>query len=219
MTYGTNAPIGLVPLRYLSGAPFNDATNLYPIVSGYATSIFKGDPVAWDTNGTIKIATAGSAILGVFWGVWYTQTTGIAPFTPANYWPASTVTANAGDAWAMVIDNPDVVYTIQETNGSGLAGTALTQTNVGQNFNFLVGSGTTLTGISTTSLNNASGAAGSDSAKNLKIIGFDPNLANPSGGAVQVGMPPLPATSGTAFQNWLVIINNGLIRAGVVGHS
>jgi hypothetical protein len=218
MTYGTNAPIGLVPVKYLSGAPFNDAMNPYQIVSGYGTSIFRGDPVAFDTNGTLKIAAAGSVIVGVFWGCTYQTTTGIAPYTPSNYWPASTSTANSAPAIAYVIDDPDVVFTIQETNGSGVAGTALTQTAVGQNFNFLVGSGTTLTGISTTSLNNASGPT--TSTANLKIIQFDPNIANTAGTTMN-GAPPSPATSGTAFQNWLVLINNHAYKGGTgtVGHS
>lgn len=218
MTLGTNAPIGLIPVKYLSGAPFNDAFNTYPIVSGYGTSIFRGDPVTFDTNGTLKIGVAGSAILGVFWGVIYQTTTGIAPLTPSNYWPASTVTQGALNAMAYVVDDPDVVFSIQETNGSGVAGTPLTQTAVGQNFNFLVGSGTTTTGISTSSLNNAS--TPTTATNNLKIIQFDPNVGNPAGAAMN-GAPPAPASSGTAFQNWLVLINNHVYKGGTgtAGHS
>lgn len=205
MSYGTNAATGLLPTRYLNGAPWTGGTSNYLIVSGYSTAIFKGDPVTLGTDGTIKIGVAGSAILGVFWGCIYTLPSGISPVTQSNYWPASTVTANAISATALIVDGPDIVYNIQETNASAVAGTPLTQVAVGQNFNFVVGSGTTATGISTTSLNNAS--TPTTATNNLKIVAFDPNISNPA--------------IGTAFQNWDVIINNHLFKGGTgtAGHA
>ena len=205
MTYGVNAANGLIPVRYLNGAPWTGGTSKDVIAPGYGPPIFKGDPVTWGTKGTLNIRVARSAILGGFSGVIYTLPSGISPVTQSNYWPASTVTANALVAEALVVDGPDIVFSIQETNGSGVAGTPLTQVAVGQNFNFLVGSGTTATGISTTSLNNAS--TPTTATNNLKIVAYDPNVGNPA--------------IGTAFQNWDVVINNHLLKGGTgtTGHS
>lgn len=203
MTFNTNAPNGLLPVKYLSGAPFNDATNPYNIASGYATSIFWNDPVTIGTDGNLAIGVAGSAIIGVFQGCLYTSTSGVVTFSP--YWPASTVTQNSAVVLAKVVDNPEVVFSIQETNASNLAGTPLTAAAVGQNFNFLVGAGVTASGQSTTSLNNASGNPGSDTTLNLKVLGLDQTIGNTYG----------------SFANWLVLINNHQYKGGTgtVGHS
>lgn len=203
MTFGTNAPNGILPVRYLSGAPWNDAYNEYQIASAYGTSIFFGDPVTLGTTGQLAIGVAGSAIIGIFYGCKYTDSTGTYKFSP--YWPASTVTQNSAAALAYVADNPELVFSVQETNGSTVAGTPLTQAAVGQNFNFLVGTGTTASGQSTTSLNNASGNPGSDTTLNLKVLSLDPTVGNTYG----------------AFANWLVLINNHQYKGGTgtVGHS
>lgn len=201
MAYGSNFPNGILPVRYISGAPWNDAYNEYQIASAYATSIFFGDPVTLGTGGQLAIGVAGSAIIGIFYGCKYTDSTGTAKFSP--YWPASTVTQNSAAALAYVADCPDLVFSVQETNASNLAGTPLTQAAVGQNFDFLVGTGTTASGQSTTSLNNAS--TPTTATNNLKILSLDPTVGNTYG----------------SFANWLVIINNHLYKGGTgtSGHA
>ena len=72
MSYGTNAPQGLQPWSMLGGSAWNQKTNTYFIPSGYATSLFMGDPVVTVTTGTIQIASTGSnPLVGVFWGFFY----------------------------------------------------------------------------------------------------------------------------------------------------
>ena len=203
MTFNVNAAQGLQPVRYLSGTPWNDAYNgQYQIASGYATAIFKGDPVVVGANGVLNIGVAGSGVHGVFWGCTYTTPGGVVAFS--NFWPAGQVTLNALAAQANVIDNPDILFSIQETNAAGAAGTPLTQAACGQNFNFLVTAGSTVTGLSASSLNNASGAPGADSTLNLKVMFLDPNVANAYGN----------------FANWLVLLNNHKLQGtGTVGHA
>lgn len=198
MAYGTNAPNGLRPVKKLDGSCWTGALNSYPIASAYGTSLFKGDPVTVLADGTLGIATAGSSAVGVFWGVQYTPSTGGLPVNSPN-WVASTATQGSNPATAFVIDDPNVVFTIQETNGSGAAGTPVALADVGLNANFAVGTGSALTGNSGASLNNTTEA---DTATlNLKILGLDPTPGNAVGN----------------FANWLVLINNHRYRGGVTG--
>jgi hypothetical protein len=197
MAYGTNAPQGLVPVKKLDGSAWTGATNPYQIANAYATALFRGDPVTILTDGTLGVGVAGAACVGVFWGVKFTDSTGRVRFE--NYWPGNPGVLTGSVVEALVIDDPNTVFTIQETNASGAAGTPLALADRGLNANFLYTSGSTATGTSAVSLNNASEA--DTSTLNLKILQLDPTPGNAIG----------------AFANWLVVINNHLYRGGVTG--
>ncbi len=197
MTFNVNAPRGLQRVYNVFGAA-NTPESTYPVASGYATALFKGDPVTLLADGTIGIGVAGSAIIGVFQGVKYVNASGI-PVNAPN-WVASTATFGAVAAQAMVTDDPMAVFTIQETDAAGAAGTPLTLADVNLNANFRIGTGVAALGLSTTSLNNASEAA--TATLNLKILGLDP-YNNGLGGNV-VGN----------FANWYVRINNHITSGG-----
>jgi hypothetical protein len=98
-----------------------------------------------------------------------------------------------------VIDDPNTVFSIQETNASGAAGTPLALADRGLNINFLYTAGSTSTGSSAVSINNASEA--DTSTLNCKILQLDPTPGNAVG----------------AFANWLVVLNNHFYRGGVTG--
>lgn len=198
MAYGTNAPNGLRPVKKLDGSCWTGALNNYPVASGYGTSLFKGDPVTILADGTLGIATPGSGVVGVFWGIQYTPSTGGLPVNSPN-WVASTATQGAVNATAFVIDDPNVVFTIQETNGSGAAGTPLTAADVGLNANVAIGTGSAATGNSGASLNNTTEAT--TATLDLKILGLDTYPGNAVGN----------------FANWFVKINNHRYAAGVAG--
>jgi len=197
MSYGTNAPMGLVPFRYLNGALFNGAANEYRILNTYASSIFTGDPVTIANDGTITRGAAGAACVGVFQGCKYIDSTGTVKFLP--YWPGNPGVQTGNQAIALVLDDPNIVYSIQETDASGNAGTPLALTDVGLNANFLYTAGNTATGQSAVSLNNAS--EGVTDTLNLKIIALDPTVGNAVG----------------SFANWLVTLNNHRYRTGITG--
>lgn len=197
MAYGTNAPQGFVPVKKLDGSAWTGATNPYQITSTYATALFRGDPVTTLSDGTLGVGVAGSTCVGVFWGVKYTDSTGVVKFM--NYWPGNPGVLTGSVVEALVIDDPNTVFTIQETNGSGAAGTPIALADRGQNANFLYTAGSTSTGTSAVSLNNAT--LNTTSTLNCKILQLDPTPGNAVG----------------SFANWLVTINNHFYKGGVTG--
>lgn len=195
MTYGTNAPNGFVPQRMINGAAWTGATNSYPLATTYATALFKGDPVKNLADGTIGVGVAGSQVLGVFFGCKYIAADGTPKFSP--YWPGNPGVLTGTQVEALIIDDPNVVYSVQETAADGSAGTPLALADVNLNINFLYTAGSTATGMSAVSINNASEVV--TDTLNCKLIGLDPN-----------------ATVGS-FANWLVIMNNTAYRTGTTG--
>ena len=200
MTYGSNSPLGLVPVYNRAGSPYNGSDTELPILSGYATSIFTGDPVATQTNGTIGQGVGASVWLGVFMGCKYVDSTGLPKFSP--YWPASTSVLSGTTPVALIADAEDLLFDVQEANHAGTAaGTPLTQTAVGDNTNFVIGTGTTANGLSATWLDNS--VVANTSTLNVRIQALSPKVGNVLG----------------AFANWLVSNNSGEIRPGTTGHS
>jgi hypothetical protein len=197
MSFGTNAPAGLQPVRKLDGSAWTSSLNSYQIASDYASTLFTGDPVAVSSDGVIVRGVAGSAILGVFQGVKYIDSTGTAKFQA--FWPGNPGVQTGSTVEALVLDDPNVVYTIQETNGSGAAGTPLALADRGLNANFLYTAGSTATGQSAVSLNNATEA--DTNSLNLKIIALDPTPGNAVG----------------SYANWLVMLNSTQYRTGITG--
>lgn len=158
-----DTPFGLRPVRYLSGAPYNGAANVYTTASGDATAIYVGDPVilsgtAQTINGAtyadVDQAATGDVITGVVIAV--------LPETRDSliYRAASTVRR------LLVADDPGLVFEIQEVSG----GTALTTAAIGLNANFVVGSGSTTTGQSGVELNNATEAT--TNTLDVQIVGL-----------------------------------------------
>ena len=104
-----SAPYGLKPINLIGGQVFAGSTREYPIPYGYSTNIFYGDIVGLTRGGvqrlSVSTGTLGT-VTGVFLGCSYTNpTTKQKQF--AQYWPASTA---AGDAVAIVCDDPDTVF-------------------------------------------------------------------------------------------------------------
>lgn len=124
MAYGQNMPWGLVAVKTTTGATWNGQTSPYLIKSGYTSNIFKGDLVYLAGDGYIhnlfdlqqgQLIT--SQAIGVFNGCSFVTSTATNPIDPASpgrpYWPAGTITLNAQDAIADIIDDPSVIYNIQ----------------------------------------------------------------------------------------------------------
>lgn len=194
MVYNSNQPLGFQPVQKLDGSAWSGQLSPYPIASAYATAIFTGDPVTVLADGTIGIGVAGSAILGIFQGVKYTDATGQVKNSP--YWPAAATTMGSATATALIIDDPNVLFSIQETSGTGTAGTALALADVNLNINFRVGTGVTATGQSATSIDNST--EDTTATLNCKIIRLDPTPGNAVG----------------SFANWYVAINNHIYKGG-----
>ena len=133
MPYPTvSAPYGLKPVNLIGGQVFAGSTRNIPIQYGYATNIFYGDFVAITRGfatrlavtdgGTAATGAPGYGQVGIFLGCSYTDpTTKQKRF--AQYWPASTL---AGDAVAIVTDDPDTVFkaAVVTTQGGTTIGSA-----------------------------------------------------------------------------------------------
>lgn len=196
MTNGTNGPNGFQPQRRQDGAAWTGGTNEYPVASGYATSLFRGDPLLTLADGTLGIGTAGNPVRGVMWGVKFIASNQV---QWQSYWPAST-TVNTGTLPVLeVIDDPYLLFDIQEANASGVAGTPLALTDVGANFNFHSGTGSTASGNSGYWLDNST--ASTTATEDVRLMWLTPRINNVVG----------------AFANWTVRWNAHELAAGTVG--
>jgi hypothetical protein len=195
----TAAPYGLRPVNLIGGQPYAGSTRLIKIASGYASNIFNGDPVYIHSDGTLRVAVvttsittpATSGVVGVFVGCTYTDPNLNIPIYK-QYWPTGTV---ASDAYAYVVDDPDVVMQVQ-ADGS------VAQTALGNNIALNTASGDTGTGNSTTSAVYNSNAA--TATLPLRIVGFVESTTSTVGDAytdllVKWNMPnAVSATTGGA---------------------
>lgn len=196
-----DTPFGLKPVKQLNGSSWSGQARRYLVDSGDATAVFIGDPVkiagsagasgarvdGVSTQGmaTVIQAAAGDPIIGVVVG-----------FEPLKTNLETLHRAASTSRVAYVVDDPNVIFEIQEVSG----GTALTKDEVGLNANFVVAAGSTTTGLSGVELNNATEAT--TAALNLKILGLAEREDNEYG----------------EHAKWLVQINNHQLRhTGVLG--
>lgn len=195
MAYGASGGFGLQPLNSGNGVTFNGITNQYNLPATGGQSIFQNDPVVLSTVGIIVRGAATSPVLGAFQGCKYQDASGVWQFT--NQWAGATGNVLTGNTpIALVIDDPMAQYTMTEGDATGASGTPLTSAAPGLNANFVYTAGSTRTGLSAVTLNNAT--ASTASGLNMRITSLDPRVGNAVG----------------AFANWVVQINNGQRSAG-----
>jgi len=144
------APYGLRPINLIGGRPFSGSTRQIKIASGYAVNIFHGDIVKLVAAGVVEkdVGTTTATPVGVFMGCVYTDP-GSSQKTFRQYWPTGTV---ASDAYAYVVDDPDVLFQIQ-------GDAAVAQTTLGSNFAIVQTAGSTSTGNSKVALDASTTAA------------------------------------------------------------
>lgn len=181
------APLGLIPSYHPSGL---ERARQYNIAQSYGTSIFKGDPVILSTaTGTITIGTAAAALLGVFQGVEYTDVTGKPTYS--NFWPGAQLTFTGIPINAFVTVEVNTVYEIQ-------AAGPMPQTSIGKEFDIVMGTGNTATGLSNTALSTVAATPGTQ--KQFRVLDFGKtadNAANDNFTIVRVvlAQPQLSAVS------------------------
>lgn len=166
-----NRPSGFSPVQYLNGSPWNGQARIYSIAAAYTTALYIGDPVkssgTADANGVPGIilgATTG-ALRGVIVGLGSAE--GLIA-NPKNlditYRPAA---AQATDWYAMVVDDPQVLFEVQENAN----GTALAATEIGLNTISVSGTGNGfLSGWMLASATDATPAA--TATLQLKLMGL-----------------------------------------------
>jgi hypothetical protein len=186
----TDAPIGLRPVRYASGAPYNGAANKYYIPSTDTTNVFIGDPVRLAGSGdtlanyaTVALTTPSTASTGKSIGVvvGFDPVEGVTtPNLNGSYRAASTA------MYAWVADDPDLIFEAQEDS----VGNNLSAADIGNNVNFTSAtSGSTTFGLSGVEIDSSSKAT---TAKQLKLVGLVNRPGNDLG----------------SNANWLVMFNS-----------
>lgn len=168
----TAAPFGLRPVRYRNGSPWSGKVTPYYVRSDDATAIYRGDPVViiGESNqseisgfmpgalSAVTIATAGDTpgtgtlITGVMWGV-YDATR-----------ESNTYRAASTEQIIFVVDDPDVVFQIQDS-GDGTP----TYDWVGLNAVLKSGTGSTATGLSGWTLDANGDPPAADQSNQLLI--------------------------------------------------
>jgi hypothetical protein len=177
-----SAPFGFRPAYNPSGTI---RVRAYTIASGYNTNIFTGNPVALEgTAGTIVVGGTTGDLLGVFMGCEYVDASGKP--TVSAFWPANTV---ATQIVAWVCDDYTTVYEVQNVG-------SVTQANIGEEANTTALSGSTATGLATTTLAAPNGTTQSQ----WRIIGFGRQVDNLPGDAFTIVQVTL-AQSQIAFGN------------------
>jgi hypothetical protein len=136
-----NRPAGFIPVQYLNGAPWNGQARLYSIAAAYATALYIGDPVkssgAANADGVpgVVLGAATGGLRGVIVGLG-TQEGLLA--NPQNlditYRPAA---ATSKDWFCMVVDDPQVLFEIQEKANT----VQLAATEIGLNTIPVIGTG------------------------------------------------------------------------------
>ena len=167
------APYGLKPINLIGGQVFAGSTREYAIPYGYATNIFYGDLVGLSRGNvqrlSVSTGTLGT-VTGVFLGCSYTNpTTKQKQF--AQYWPASTT---AGDAVAIVCDDPDTVFKAVVCNtGTTVASGA--RAMIGQNLAMINNTGNVNTGDSANALLAPSDTPATTDALPVRVLGLVPD--------------------------------------------
>ena len=147
-------PYGFKPVRslYMRG-PTPNLYRRYSIADDYATGLFKGDPVAITTDATLIIATVGLNLAGIFEGVEFANDSREVIFR--HHWPAS---QSGSSIRAYVFDDPYLIFMAESDQDT----TALVAGDVGENVDFISGTGSTVTGISAYSVDSSTNATGAD---------------------------------------------------------
>jgi len=161
MAYPTvSAPYGFKPVNLIGGQVFSGSTRNLPIQYNYASNLYYGDIVklvrGFVVQSTITTSTGVSTwgtdaptdnIVGIFLGCSFTD-----PVTKqkrySQYWPANTL---AGDAVAIVADDPDQVFRVVALASGGTLASgslALIGQDVAINRSWSAGTGNVNTGDS-----------------------------------------------------------------------
>jgi hypothetical protein len=144
MAYPTvSAPYGFQPVNRIDGMPYAGQTRLIPIASDYNVAIYNGDLVKLVTGGTAEVFTGADdgVAVGVCVGVQYVNS--LDQFTPAQYYPGTSVT----DAYAIVVDDPMVAFKTAVTTDASVMSSAA-RAAVGSNMSVVIGTGDAATGNS-----------------------------------------------------------------------
>ena len=192
-----DAAFGLRPLKTVGQQDDSTGMSSYWIDAGDASPVYQGSPVI-ASGGYVDIATVAAVPnMGAFWGCFYNDPTTLKP-TFKNYYPGGVTPPAAEDIEAFVYDSPSQMFEVQSNNAGASA-----QADVFSNADWAAGlnGGSTLNGISSAELDDATIGAGGDAAAQLLILGVSRDPKNNDLTAANV--------------NWRVLVNMHLLGHGV----
>ena len=173
-----NTPNGLRPVQTTSSGPYTGALRQYSVAAGDGTAIFLGDPVK--IAGTSQFIN-GQTYSDVVQAATGDVITGVVVSVLADTRDSLLYRAASTQRILLVNEDPNAIFEIQQVTG----GTPLTANDVGLNANFVVGSGSTVTGQSGVTLDNTTEAT--TNTLDLKIVGIVNRADNDPGSAVGTG--------------------------------
>jgi hypothetical protein len=178
MAYPTvSKPYGLQPVNLIGGQVYAGSTRLFRIASGYATSIYYGDVVKMNSDGTIvkDAGTSTATPVGIFLGCTYTN-----PSTKQklNYQYYAGGTA-ADDIQAYVVDDPDVLFKMAAVS-SGTTVAFYSSEQIGLNAALIQNNGSNTTGDSQVAINGASFAT--TASLPIRVVDIVPDTSNSANG-------------------------------------
>lgn len=169
-----DAPYGLKPINLIGGQVFAGSTRELPITYAYATNIFYGDFVTLVRGDLQRISVSTGTVgtlMGVFLGCRYTNPV-TKQLTFSQYWPASTA---AGDAVAIVCDDPDTVFKAAMVSGTTVIASAA-RCMIGQNLAAVNNTGSVNTGNSANAV-LADTSIALTAALPIRVMGLVPETA------------------------------------------
>lgn len=197
-----NKPAGLSPVKHLITGPYNGQANIYRIISTNGSAFAIGDPVKTDTgnadaNGVSSIALGvagdGAVLRGVCIG--FGRYEGLQA-DPGNLDSTIVPATKTHDYYALVVDDPWVVFEVQEFSGGG--STNFTAADIGKNCNLKAGTNNGY--VSAWTLDDTAVSA-TTSSRQVKLLGISRRVDNVFG----------------SYCKFLVQINNHELKAGVAG--
>lgn len=122
----SNRPSGFTPAMYLNGAQWNGQARLYSVAAAYGTALYVGDPCisagSASAGGipTIALGATTGALRGVIVAIGSDRGSVANLVNPTiSYRPGAT---QSTDWYAMVVDDPNVLFSVQEeSNGTQIA--------------------------------------------------------------------------------------------------
>jgi hypothetical protein len=187
-----DAPYGLKPINLIGGQVFAGSTREYPITNGYSTTIFYGDYVGLSRGEIVRLSvstgTAGNQT-GIFLGCRYTNPT-TKQLTFSQYWPASTA---AGDAVAIVSDDPDTVFKAVVCSGTTVVASGA-RAMIGQNLAMINNTGSLISGDSKNAVLAPNDTPATTSSLPVRVLGLVPDTAVSLGNATYTSISTATVT-------------------------
>jgi hypothetical protein len=213
--------------RVEGGAPTAGQTPVW-IASTDPGLIFRGDPVVTSTSpganlsgayitaiNTVNTSSAGFLVRGIFQGCYQFQPGAGRTIWSNNY--NGTVTGSTGDIKAYIIDDPDMMFTVQAST-KGAITSSMIGLNIGITFNTTTGN--TVFGYSNITVESTSVLA--NSSMPFRLVDFYSAFAPPGGllGPAGAGTTPfINGTDNTSPANIVVVRMNNCDRLNLTARS